>query len=115
MSTAEYEWVEEFPGEILVCDRQGILLEMNAEAEELFKAEGGTALLGTNVLDCHPEPSRTKLIDMLKNQISNAYTNHENSQKRFFFQAPWTKDGIFAGFVEISFEVPEAIPHFIRG
>jgi hypothetical protein len=45
---------------------------------------------------------------------TNAYFNTENDEKRFFFQSPWYKDGQYAGLVEISFRVPEEIPHFIR-
>ena len=67
-----------------------------------------------NVLACHPEPSRSKLEGMLDKQTANAYFNTENGEKRFFFQSPWYKEGRYAGFVEISFEVPENIPHFIR-
>jgi len=108
-------WIQELPAEVMVCDAQGIILAMNREAENLFAEDGGSGLLASNVLDCHPEPSRTKLAGMLEQQISNAYFNTENGQKRFFFQAPWFQDGDYAGFVEFSFEVPVAIPHFLRG
>ncbi len=110
----EHAWVEELPAEVVVCDTTGISLEMNAEAEKLFAEDGGRGLLGANVLDCHPEPSRSKLEGMLDKQTANAYFNTENGEKRFFFQSPWYKEGPYAGFVEISFEVPENIPHFIR-
>lgn len=99
----------------MVCDTKGIIIEMNLEAENLFAEDGGPGLLGSNVLDCHPEPSRTKLAGMMENQISNAYFNTEDGEKRFFFQAPWYRDSQYAGFVEISFEVPEEIPLFHRG
>jgi transcriptional regulator with PAS, ATPase and Fis domain len=111
----EHAWVKEVPAEVMVCDPHGIILEMNAEADKIFEQDGGSDLLGTNVLDCHPEPSRTKLIGMMEKQLSNAYTSTENGEKRFFFQSPWTRDGQYAGFVEISFQVPEKILHFKRG
>lgn len=109
------EWVKEFSAEIMVCDAEGIILEMNNEAEQLFSNEGGRGLLGSNVLDCHPEPSRKKLAGMLDNQTANAYFNTEAGEKRFFFQAPWKRDGQYTGFVEISFSVPDEIQHFLRG
>jgi hypothetical protein len=115
MTDPHHSWVKELPAEILVCSADGIILEMNAEAELLFAADGGRGLLGSNVLDCHPEPSRAKLEGMMAKQVSNAYFNTEVSEKHFFFQAPWYKDGQYAGFVEISFEVPEELPHFLRG
>jgi hypothetical protein len=107
-------WVRELPAEVMVCDRDGIILEMNAQAEALFAADGGGSLISANVLDCHPEPSLGKLKLMLENQTCNAYFNTENGEKRFFFQSPWYRGSRYAGFVEISFQVPEIIPHFIR-
>lgn len=107
-------WFNELPAEIMVCDSSGIILEMNAQAEALFAEDGGRGLLGTNLLDCHPEPSRAKLEGMLDKQTTNGYFNTEKGEKRFFFQSPWYKDGQYAGFVEISFGVPEEIPHFVR-
>jgi hypothetical protein len=110
----EHAWVKELPAEVMVCDETGIILEMNAEAKALFAKDGGDALLGLNVLGCHPEPSRSKLDDMLLRPSANAYFSTENGAKRFFFQAPWYQDGQYAGFVEISFGVPQDIPNFIR-
>jgi hypothetical protein len=115
MTTLQISWVRELPAEVMACNAEGTVLEMNAEAEMLFTENGGRNLVGSNVLDCHPEPSRTKLAGMLEKQLSNAYYNTENGEKRFFFQAPWYRDGQYAGFVEISFEVPEEIPNFLRG
>jgi hypothetical protein len=112
---SENAWIQELPAEVMVCDAKGIILEMNLEAEELFAEDGGSGLIGSNVLNCHPEPSRAKLADMLEEQRSNAYFSTEDGQKRFFFQAPWFRDGEYAGFVELSFEVPDEIPHFLRG
>jgi hypothetical protein len=108
------DWVKELPAEVMVCDPDGLILEMNAEAALLFAADGGRSLLGRNVLECHPDPSRRKLEVMLEEQTANAYFNTENGEKRFFLQSPWYQRGRYAGFVEISLAVPEEIPHFIR-
>jgi PAS domain S-box-containing protein len=109
------QWVQEFPAEVVVTDSAGTIVEMNHEAETLFALDGGGDLLGSNVLDCHPDPSRKKLETLMDRQVSNAYLNTESGETRFFFQAPWKKDGQYAGFVEISFVVPDDIPHFIQG
>jgi len=54
-------WVKEFPAEVMVCDSDGIVLAMNNHAEALFADDGGSDLLGRNVLDCHPDQAFTKL------------------------------------------------------
>jgi len=107
-------WVRELPAEIMVCDPSGTIIEMNIQAEELFAEDGGRDLLGCDVLDCHPDPARSKLEGMLDKQTANSYFNTENGEKRFFYQSPWYKENRYAGFVEISFEVPGKIPHFVR-
>ena len=60
-------WVKELPAEIMVCDTGGIIFEMNAQAGTLFAEDGGRDLLGTHVLDCHPDPALGKLEGMLEN------------------------------------------------
>jgi hypothetical protein len=71
-------WAKEFPGEITVCDAAGVVLEMNDRVAEHFEKDGGRALVGTNLLDCHPEPSRTKLLQLLSSGQVNAYTIRMN-------------------------------------
>ncbi len=109
-----HAWVKEFPGAVTVCDTEGRILEMNDRSLETFAADGGPALLGTNVLDCHPEPSRTKLRGMMEGRRVNVYTIQKNGKKKLIYQAPWFKDGVYAGFVELSLEVPWDMPHFDR-
>lgn len=104
------EWFTQFPGAITICDQEGILLEMNAAAEEILAEEGGRDLIGSNILDCHPEPARGKLIQMMKDLKSNVYTTHENDTKRLVYQAPWTRGRQYAGFFEISIEIPRDFP-----
>ena len=108
------EWVKEFPAAITVCDVQGIILDMNEKAESNLQADGGRELVGKNILDCHPEPERSKLAGMLETSIKNVYTMEKNGVKKLIFQSPWFENGSYAGFVEIAFEIPLVIPHFIR-
>ena len=108
---AEHQWAKEFPGTIEVCDLNGILLEMNDRAEA---RDGGRELIGTNILDCHPEPARTKLQQMLKSGQPNIYTIEKKGKKQLIYQAPWYTDGDLAGFVELGLDLPETIPHFVR-
>ena len=107
-------WVKSFPGAVTVCDREGRIIEMNDRAAEVFAADGGRKLIGTNVLDCHPEPSRSKLRAMMSERRANVYTIERNGQRKLIYQTPWHEDGVYAGFVELSLEIPRDLPHFKR-
>ncbi len=108
------EWIKEFPSAITVCDKEGIIISMNDKSCKTFEKYGGKMLIGSNVLDCHPEPARTKLLNMLKSGKNNSYTILKNGVKKLIHQSPWYSSGEFAGFVEFSIELPIEMPHFIR-
>jgi transcriptional regulator with PAS, ATPase and Fis domain len=107
-------WIKSFPAAITVCDAHGIILDMNEKAIDSFKEEGGEKLIGTNLLDCHPEPARSQLEEMLRTQRLNSYTIEKKGVKKLIYQSPWYENGHFAGFVELSLPVPFDMPHFIR-
>lgn len=109
-----HSWADEFPAAITVSDEKGTIIEMNAGAVKTFEKDGGEKLIGTNVLDCHPEPARSKLRDIMDNRKTNIYTMEKAEVKKLVYQAPWYRDGQFAGLVEISFEIPFDLPHFVR-
>ena len=108
------EWDAEFPGAVTVCDTEGRIVEMNEKSREVFAADGGAKLLGANVLDCHPEPGRSKLEGLMRDRRTNIYTIQKNGRKKLIYQAPWSKDGVHAGFVELALEIPWDLPHFNR-
>jgi PAS domain S-box-containing protein len=108
------EWMENFSGAITICDREGIILEMNNKACDTFAKYGGRELIGKNLFDCHPEPARTKLKTMMAEQRTNIYTIEKNGVKKLIHQSPWFKNGEYAGFVELSLEIPFDMPHFMR-
>jgi hypothetical protein len=112
---SDSQWVEEFPGSVTVCDAAGTIVGMNARAAAVFEADGGRALVGTNVLDCHPEKARAQLAEMLRTHAKNVYTIEKNGVKKLIFQSPWFQGGEYAGFVELSLEIPFEMPHFVRG
>ena len=110
----KHSWIIEFPGSVTVCDKDGRIIEMNDAAVEVFAKDGGAKLIGTNVLDCHPEPSRSKLKEMMEAGRTNVYTIQKKGKKKLIYQAPWFEGSLYAGFVEISFEIPWDMPHFNR-
>jgi transcriptional regulator with PAS, ATPase and Fis domain len=110
----KHAWVDSFPGSITVCDREGRMVEMNLASAQFYAADGGLALLGSDLLDCHPEPSRTKLSQMMESQQANIYTSERAGQKKLVCHVPWYQDGVYAGYVELMVYLPTELPHFIR-
>ena len=110
----DHAWIKEFSTAITVCDAEGIILEMNDKAAKTFEADGGYELIGSNMLDCHPGLSRQKTERLLAARVKNVYTIEKNGIKKLIYQSPWYKEGEYAGFVEISLEIPAEMPHFIR-
>jgi transcriptional regulator with PAS, ATPase and Fis domain len=114
MNATENSWVKEFPGAVTVCDPDGIIIEMNDKAAKSFEDDGGRALIGKNVLDCHPAPARDELAGMMENRQTNVYTIEKNGIKKLIYQSPWYFNGEYAGFIEISMEIPFEMQHFVR-
>lgn len=108
-------WTDEFQGAITVCDRQGIVVYMNERSKKMFSSDGGESLIGQSLIDCHPEPARTRLLEMLEKPMPNSYTIEKRGIRKMIHQTPWMEDGEFKGVAEISFEIPMDMPHFVRG
>lgn len=111
----EKHWVDELHAAVTVCDENGVILEMNDKAAATFEKDGGRALIGKSLYDCHPEPARSRLQELMASQAPNCYTIEKNGIHKMIYQAPWYEDGKHRGLVEISFEIPSAMPHFVRG
>jgi len=107
-------WVDTLQVAITVCDATGIILYMNEKSLKTFEKYGGEKLVGTNLLNCHPEPAKSKLSAMLASPRSNAYTIEKNGVKKLIYQIPWFDKECFGGLVELSLEIPFEMPHFIR-
>lgn len=98
---------------VTVCDKEGKILEMNRRSLQVNQKEGEN-LIGTNVIDCHPEPARTKLLELMNSQKSNAYTIEKNGIKKLIYQTPWYENGEYMGLMELSIEIPFEMEHKIR-
>jgi transcriptional regulator with PAS, ATPase and Fis domain len=110
----DLRWLDGIPVSAMACDRNGICVFLNDQAAQTFAKDGGHALLGQSLLDCHPEPARSRFAAQLATPRSNSYTIEKNGKKKFIHQTPWFRDGVFAGVVEMSFEIPFDLPHFTR-
>ncbi len=107
-------WYEELPLAITVCDKNGKILYMNKKSGITFEKYGAKDLIGGNVLNCHPEPSKSMLEAMLENKNTNAYTIEKNGIKKLIYQTPWYNNEEYMGYVELSLEIPIEMKHYIR-
>ena len=110
----DFDWAREFPGAITVSDEDLVILWMNDRACRTWEKHGGRNLVGKSLLDCHPEPARTRLRELARAHASNAYTIEKAGLRKLIYQAPWYRAGAFAGMVEFSLEIPAAMPHYVR-
>jgi len=107
-------WIREFSNAITLCDLHGIVVEMNDKAVDSYQSYGGKELIGKSLLDCHPEPARSKLLRLLQTGEGNVYTIEKNGIKKLIYQAPWYPNNQRCGMVELALEIPFDLPHFIR-
>ena len=107
-------WSDQFEGAVTICNRDGIVTYMNETSKKQFAKEGGADLIGKNLLNCHSEESRMKLIGMLESPSTNIYTIEKAGVKKIINQSPYYENGVFSGMIEISFVLPEPMAHHIR-
>ena len=109
-----HPWVKEFPGSVTVCDKEGVIIDLNDAAIRAFADQGGAKLIGSSLLDCHPEPARSKLKALMGSRRQNIYTIQKNGRKKLVFQTPWSFEGEYAGYLDMTIEIPWDMPHFNR-
>jgi len=113
-----FNWAEELGASITVADENGIIRCMNQKAKKTF-AQEDKDLIGSSLFECHPEPAKSKLKALYSAKEPNHYSIEKSLDgggrvKKIIHQLPWYKKGTFAGYVEISIEIPFELPHFIR-
>jgi len=107
-------WSKYFPASITVTDANGTIIEMNDASINSYIKDGGAALIGTNAIDCHKEPTLSKIKKLYADHELNVYTITKNGKKKLVYQASYFIEGKFSGIVEMSLPLPEEIPHFDR-
>lgn len=108
------DFIEKLDGAITVTNEKGEIIYMNEKADKVFQKDGGRALYGSNLMDCHSETSRKKIEEIIRTGQNNAYTIEKNGKKKLIFQTPWISEGEYKGLVEISLEIPFEMQHFVR-
>ncbi len=111
-------WVATLPAEIIVCNAQGTILEMNDYAIKLYEQTGGAKLIGHNLYDHHQEPARSQVEEVIANRVSKGeaviYSTEKAGAKKLICIAPWQQGGKYAGFVLITLDLPAQIPHICK-
>ncbi len=110
----EHPWVKEFPGTVSVCDANGVIIDLNDAAIRQFAEKGGAKLIGSCIFDCHPEPARSKFKELMQSRRQNIYTIQKDGRRKLVFQTPWYLDGEYAGYLDMTVEIPWEMPHFNR-
>ena len=108
------DWSKTLPVAITVCDKNGIILEMNDKSERTFLQPDSPSLIGQNLMNCHPPKAQEKIRQLIATGTTNAYTIEKNGIKKLIYQAPWFENGEVAGLVELSMEIPFEMPHYVR-
>jgi hypothetical protein len=53
-------------------------------------------------------------LEQLRTPTTNVYTIEKGGIKKIIHQSPLYENGVFSGVIEIAFELPQPLPHFIR-
>jgi hypothetical protein len=109
-----FDWLKVFPCATTVCNENFIITYVNDSSKESFKEDGWENLIGRNLLNCHNENSRKKLIEISKDKKPNIYTIEKAGIKKLIYQSPVYDGENFKGLVELSLQLPFEIEHFIR-
>jgi transcriptional regulator with PAS, ATPase and Fis domain len=108
------DWVDGFQGAVTIANREGTIVYMNETAQKSFEKSGGAALIGKNLADCHKPSSTAKIAAIVETGKPNTYTIEKGGIHKVIHQSPWREGGETKGIVEISFEIPQKLPHFVR-
>ncbi|MDR2928298.1 MAG: hypothetical protein LBV41_08905 [Cytophagaceae bacterium] len=104
------DYFKQFDAAITVSDAYGNIIWMNDRSMTVNKGD----FTGKSLFDCHPEPARTKLRNLFVDKNTNAYTIEKGDIKKLIYQSPWYENGNFAGYIELSLEIPFEMPHYVR-
>lgn len=108
------QWVDEFEGAVTVSDIEGTIVALNRRAAEMFAEDGGAALVGRSLFDCHPEHANETIRRLLHDRASNVYTVEKRGKRKLIYQAPWFRDGRFAGLLELTLDLPAEMRNIVR-
>lgn len=104
-----HDWMELYPSSVTICDVHGVIVAMNSASRKHFARQGGGDLIGTSLFDCHPESANNKIKQMMQTQKAETYIVERKGRKRLVHQAPWYKQGKFAGLMETIIDLTDDV------
>ena len=105
-------WADDIGCAVTICDKEARILYMNEKSRETFARHGD--IIGHDLLGYHPPKAVEQIHHMLATGETNTYRITKNGRDKIIYQTPWRKDGEIMGLVEISIQLPEEMPHYIR-
>ena len=106
VNSARLEWFDRLPCSVMVCDCDYSVLYMNERAAEDHADDGGFALVGTDLMDCHPPDAQAKLREVLASGRPNVYTTQKEGEKKLVYQCQWRKGRRAGGIVQLVIALP---------
>ncbi len=76
------EWIEKLDGNVIVSDAKGRIIYMNEKALSHYEKDGGINLIGSDLLECHNESSRKKIMEIMTSGQKNVYTIEKKGKKK---------------------------------
>jgi hypothetical protein len=70
-----------------------MILYMNDKAADVNKEEGGKALIGKNLMDCHPPEAQKKLKEVMVSGRPYAFTVEKKGVRKLVYQGQWKRNG----------------------
>ena len=113
-SSKSLEWFEALPCSVMVCDKKYKILYVNDKAAADHADDGGRALIGTDLMKCHPPAAQAKLREVLTSGRPNVYTTERMRKKKLVYQCQWKKGGRVGGVVQLVIELPRDMPRHVR-
>lgn len=95
------EFLKEADIIVSVCDKDGIITYLNDKARYYFQEPDMPELLGSDIMDCHPEPSKSRFKEMMTTHETQSIIKGEGDKKRVIHQTPFYNKGVFEGYIEI--------------
>lgn len=108
------DWAKNLNCAITVSSIDGTIIYMNDKSGKTFEKWGGLDLIGKSLNGCHNSKSQEIIKKLTDDAKTNIYTIEKSGVKKLIYQTPWYQDGIVAGLVEFSLEIPFELLHFIR-